>query len=251
VLAIAIPKRENLFRHLGAVTLAAALLGVSPAIAQSAVFRHGAPRKHGHSSSTSINWSGYASNSLGSGQYPSVSASWTQPAVDCTQTPTAYSSFWTGLDGDFTSNTVEQTGTDSDCSSGTPRYYGWYEMYPKGSFYFGGTVQPGDSMSASVTSRNGSFTLTLSDATQHWSQTTTQRLKSAKLASAEAIVEAPSSGGGVLPLADFGKAYFTAASLGPNPQAITMVSSSGATKAQPGGISGNGAFTDTWYSAGP
>jgi hypothetical protein len=232
--------------------LAAALLCVSPAIAQSAVFRHGAPRRHARSSSTSTNWSGYASNSLGAGHYTSVSASWTQPAVDCTKTPNGYSAFWAGLDGDFTSNTVEQTGTEADCSSGSPRYYGWYEMYPKGSFYFGNVIQPGDKMSASVTSRNGSFTLTLTDGTK-WSATTTQRLRSAKLASAEVIVEAPSSAGGVLPLADFGTDSFTASSLTSalSPQAITMVSSSGATKAKPGAITSGGAFTDTWYSAGP
>jgi hypothetical protein len=230
--------------------LAAALLGVSPAIAQAVVFRHGAPRKFGRSTSTSVNWSGYAANS--SPPYTSVSGSWTQPAVDCQKTPTGYSSFWVGLDGDFTSNTVEQTGTDSDCSMGTPRYYGWYEMYPKGSFSFGGTVSAGDSMSASVTYGSGSFTLTLSDATQHWSKTTTQRLKSAKRASAEVIAEAPSSSGGVLPLADFGTADFTGSSLAPlNPQAITMVSSSGATKAAPSAMSSDGSFTDTWVSAGP
>lgn len=241
-----------MLRHLRTVMLAGVLLAVSPAIAQSAVFRHGAPRKFGRSSSTSTNWSGYASNSLGSGHYTSVSARWTQPTVNCVATPNGYSAFWTGLDGDFTSNTVEQTGTEADCSNGSASYYGWYEMYPKGSFFFGNTVKPGDSMSASVTSGSRSFTLTLSDSTQHWSATTHQRLNSAKLASAEAIAEAPSSGGGVLPLADFGNADFTSSSLAPlSPQAITMVSSSGATKAKPGTISSGGAFTDTWYSAGP
>jgi peptidase A4-like protein len=240
-----------LLRHLRTVMLAGALLAALPAIAQSAVFRHGAPRKFGRSSSSSINWSGYASNSLGSGHYPSVSAYWTQPAVNCLTTPNGYSAFWAGLDGDFTGNTVEQTGTEADCSSGSASYYGWYEMYPKGAFYFGKTVSPGDSMSASVTYGGGWFTLTLTDGTK-WTATTRQRLNSAKLASAEAIVEAPSSAGGVLPLADFVTANFTSSSLAPlNPQAITMVSSSGATKANPGAISSGGAFTDTWYSAGP
>jgi hypothetical protein len=231
--------------------LAGVLASVSPAIAQGAVFRHGAPRKYGHSSSSSTNWSGYASSSLGAGHYTNVSASWTQPAINCLMTPNGYSAFWAGLDGDFTSNTVEQTGTEADCSSGTPRYYGWYEMYPKGSFYFGKTVSPGDRMSASVTYGGGWFTLTLTDGIK-WTATTRQRMNSAKLASAEAIVEAPYSGG-VLPLADFGTANFTSSSLASlNPQAITMVTSSGATKATPGSMSpSNGAFTDTWLSVGP
>jgi hypothetical protein len=246
-----------LLRHLRAVTLAAVLLGVSPAIAESAVFRHGVPRKYGHSPSSSTNWSGYASSSLGAGQYSSVSAHWTQPTVTCPATGNYYSAFWAGLDGDFTSNTVEQTGTEADCSSGTARYYGWYEMYPKGSFYFGKTVSPGDSMSASVTYGGGWFTLTLSDATatpKAWSVTTRQRLNSAKLASAEAIVEAPSSAGGVLPLANFGTATFASSSLPPSAQAITMVTSSGTPtpKATPSTqIGSNGNFTDTWNSAGP
>jgi len=30
----------------------------------------------------------------------------------------------------FNSTSVEQLGTDSDCDSGTPSYYAWYEMYP-------------------------------------------------------------------------------------------------------------------------
>jgi hypothetical protein len=236
--------------------LAGVLIGVSPAIAHGAVFRHGAPRKYGHSSSSSTNWSGYASSSLGAGHYTNVSAYWTQPAVNCLTTPNGYSAFWAGLDGDFTSNTVEQTGTEADCSGGTPRYYGWYEMYPKGSFYFGKTVSPGDSMSASVKFSGGWFTLTLADGTAHWTATTRQRLNSAKLASAEAIVEAPSSAGGVLPLADFGTAptpaTFASSSLGPNPQAITMVTSNGTPKATPSTpIGSNGSFTDLWNSAGP
>jgi hypothetical protein len=186
-----------------------------------------------------------------------VSAQWTQPAVDCLTTPNASSAFWTGLDGDFTSNTVEQTGTEADCSGGTASYYGWYEMYPKGSFYFGKTVRPGDRMSASVAYSGGAFTLTLSDAggpqnPVPWTATTTQRLKSARLASAEAIVEAPYSGG-VLPLADFRTANFTSPTLAPlNPQAITMVTSSGTPKATPSTpIGSDGSFTDSWISAGP
>ena len=68
------------------------------------------------STTQSTNWSGYAATG-GSGAYTSVSGSWTEPTVTCSQT--AYSSFWVGLDG-YNSNTVEQTGTDSDCSGSTP-----------------------------------------------------------------------------------------------------------------------------------
>jgi hypothetical protein len=165
---------------------------------------------------------------------------------------TAYSSFWVGLDGD-TSSTVEQTGTDADCSGGTPQYYAWYEMYPKFPVNLSGTVRPGDHLSASVTTNgNGSFTLTITDSTQGWTNTTTARLKRAQLASAEVIAEAPSSSGGVLPLANFGTVSFSGAkangslltSSTPHLDPITMQSGS-TVKAQPSSIS-NGAFSVSW-----
>jgi hypothetical protein len=201
---------------------------------------------HRVTNSTSTNWSGYA---VTGNRFTSVSASWTEPTATCSTT--AYSSFWVGLDGD-TSGTVEQTGTDADCSGSTPRYYAWYEMYPKFPVNLSGTVRPGDNLSASVTTNgSGIFTLKITDSTQGWSNTTTARLKSAKLASAEVIAEAPSSSGGVLPLANFGKVNFTGATANgvsldklPNLDPITMVSGS-TVKAQPSGIS-SGAFSVTW-----
>ena len=202
---------------------------------------------HMRTNSTSTNWSGYA---VTGGRYTSVSASWTQPTATCSGT--AYSSFWVGLDGD-TSSTVEQTGTDADCSGSTPRYYAWYEMYPKFPVNLSGTVRPGDHLSASVTTNgSGTFTLTIADSTQGWTFTTNQRLKRATLASAEVIAEAPSSSGGVLPLANFGTVSFSGArangalltSSTPGIDAITMKSGS-TVKAQPGSIS-NGSFSVAW-----
>jgi len=202
---------------------------------------------HLRTNSTSTNWSGYA---VTGGRYTSVSSSWTQPAANCSGT--AYSSFWVGLDGD-TSNTVEQTGTDADCSGSTPQYYAWYEMYPKFPVNLKGTVRPGDHLSASVTTTGtGSFTLTITDSTQGWTNTTNARLKSAKLASAEVIAEAPSSSGGVLPLANFGTVGFSGSTVNgkvltsstPGLDPITMQSGS-TVKAQPSGIS-NGSFSVAW-----
>jgi len=202
---------------------------------------------HKTTNSTSTNWSGYASTGS---RFTSVSASWTEPTVICSGT--AYSSFWVGIDGD-TSNSVEQTGTSADCSGSTPQYYAWYEMYPKYPSNLSNTVQPGDSISASVTTDGvGRFTLTISDSTQHWNYSTTQRLKSAALASAEVIAEAPSSRSGVLPLANFGSVTFSSSTANgvslanaPNLDPITMASGS-TVKAQPGSISSNGGFSVTW-----
>lgn len=222
-----------------AAAVSAAAGGATPNL------KHG--RIHRITNSTSTNWSGYA---VTGSRFTSVSASWKQPTATCSAT--AYSSFWVGLDGD-TSNTVEQTGTDADCSGKSPQYYAWYEMYPKFPVNLSRPVTPGDTMTASVTTDGrGNFTLTISDTTRGWTNTTSARLKSAKLSSAEVIAEAPSSSGGVLPLANFGTASFTAAkangslltSTTPNIDPITMANGS-TVKAQPGSISG-GAFSVTW-----
>src|SRR5450755_4908524 len=114
----------------------------------------GAARTSAHSSSRttdeSTNWSGYAATGA-NGAFKSVSASWTEPTGKCTSRRSAqYSSFWVGLDG-FNSGSVEQTGTDVDCSGRTPVYYGWYEMYPAFPVNYTNTVRPGDHFSASVT----------------------------------------------------------------------------------------------------
>lgn len=227
----------------GVLVIAAAISATAGGAAQS--LRHG--RIHKITNSTSTNWSGYV---VTGSRFTSVSSSWTEPTAKCSGT--AYSSFWVGLDGD-TSNTVEQTGTDADCSGSTPQYYAWYEMYPKYPVNFSNTVRPGDHLSASVTTNgSGSFTLTISDSTQAWTKTITARLKSAKLASAEVIAEAPSSSQGVLPLANFGTVSFSGASANgalltsstPHIDPITMQSGS-TVKAQPGSIS-NGAFSVAW-----
>jgi hypothetical protein len=196
---------------------------------------------------TSTNWSGYAAVS---GHYTSVSASWTEPSVNCSST--SYAAFWVGLDGDG-SNTVEQTGTDSDCQGSSPTYYAWYEMYPKYPVDINQTVRPGDAMSASVTAvTSSSFKLVISDSTQGWTFQTTKSLSSAKLESAEAIAEAPSSSSGVLPLANFGTVNFSSTmvngqSIGSfSPQEIVMETSGGTVKAQPSALSGGTAFSVTW-----
>src|SRR5260221_51196 len=187
---------------------------------------------------------------------PTMRPAWMVWNIGCSSGQTAYSSFWVGIDGD-TTNTVEQTGTDADCSSGTPTYYAWYEMYPKfpvnlsPSLY---PVVPGDGITAEVSASGGSFTLKIADSTRGWSFTTNQRSRKAARGSAEWIAEAPSSSGGVLPLANFGTVSFSSCTANgaaicrnPNPDAITMVTSGGTVKAQPSGLgSGRAALSLAW-----
>jgi hypothetical protein len=235
----------------GSAALAAPLapLAQSPmrAAAGSAPFfiSHGGPA---HTTTTSTNWSGYAASGS---TYSSVSTTFTQPAVDCSKGD-GYSSFWVGLDG-YSSNTVEQTGTEADCSGGAATYSAWYEMYPKFPVTYSDTVRPGDSITETVTfSGSSSFTLTLSDSSRGWTRTVTKKLTNAKRSSAEVIAEAPYSGG-VLPLADFGKVSFTGSTVNGsplgdfNPVGINMVSSSGTPEATVSSLSG-GSFSITWNS---
>jgi hypothetical protein len=203
------------------------------------------PRFVKNTTTQSSNWSGYATDSS---TYTSVSSSWVEPSVSCSGT--AYSSFWVGLDG-YNSNSVEQTGTESDCSGSSPVYYAWYEMYPAYPVNFSNTVRPGDSISASVTASGSTFTLVVTDHTQGWSRTVRKTSSSAAKSSAEVIAEAPSSGSGVLPLADFHTANFSNSLV--NGQAIgnlnpveIVMASGGTVKAQPSGLSGGTAFSDTW-----
>ena len=227
----------------------------------------------------SYNWSGYAVTAA-PGAVTGVKGSWVVPAVQpgsCSSgTTNAYASFWVGMDG-FTSNTVEQAGTDSDCQNGAPTYYAWFEFYPHPAFLINSlAIRPGDLMEAEVhySPATRRFTVALNDLTTGQSFSTSTRVNSAQRSSAEWVAEAPSSSGGILPLADFGTAVYgvdntsvtgtseatvsgTTApigSFGSNVYQITMVSSSNPSvlKAAPSSLSSDGmSFSDRWVSAGP
>ena len=218
---------------------------------------------------TSSNWSGYAVTAAND-SVTDVKGSWIIPTVTCNSTD-AYASFWVGIDG-YGSNTVEQIGTDSDCVSGKPSYYAWFEFYPHFSYNIESvTLKPGDVVSAEVNySTSGRFTVSMNvNGSQAFSTST--KLNQAARSSAEWIIEAPWSGG-VLPLADFNTisygadhtavpntCYATIAkstapigSLPGNVLAITMTADNGATKSLPSSLSTDkSSFTDAWYSAGP
>jgi len=108
-------------------------------------------------------WAGYA---VTGADFTSVQGSWIVSAVDCTKTPNTDSSEWVGIDG-WTSNTVEQTGTDADCIGKTPYYYVWYEFYPLNTVVINSvSIAPGDKFSASVTyDGNKEYTVTITNDT--------------------------------------------------------------------------------------
>jgi len=207
----------------------------------------------GHATATSTNWSGYAATT---GTYTSVSASWTEPTGTCSGSA-KYSSFWVGLDG-YNSNSVEQTGSEVDCSGSRAVYYAWYEMFPTASVSYSNTVRPGDHFNASVTyTGSNHFSLVISDTTQGWSHTTVGT-RSAPRSSAEVIVEAPccTASGGTLPLANFGTVNITGslangAALGNagGVTKITMINNSGQAKDRISSLSSGTSFSATWLRA--
>ena len=142
---------------------------------------------HGHEFSGG-NWGGYVSF----GSFTTATASWTEPSVTCTSTNDLFAP-WVGIDGDG-SSTVEQTGVATDCSSGSPVYQAWYEMYPASPVYYSTSSAPvsaGDHISATVTrTATNTYRLDISDTTKGWSKSVTKSLTS-RHASAEAIIESP------------------------------------------------------------
>jgi Peptidase A4 family len=177
---------------------------------------------HDVASSTSSNWGGYAVADSGANAMPTtfttVTGSWVLPAVTC-GTSNAYSSFWVGLGGFAgSSQALEQTGTEADCVRGQARYSVWYELVPAPAVTADLAVQPGDSITGTVTVSGTTVTMTLTNNTEGQSFTKTATVSSPDTSSAEWIAEAPascgSSGNGcrALPLANFGTVSFTNAS---------------------------------------
>jgi hypothetical protein len=196
------------------------------------------------------NWSGYAAHGT---RFTSASGSWTQPAADCgsvSRKQYTIAAFWVGLDG-FESNTVEQTGTESDCVGGKPLYRAWYELYPRPGFLISGKVAAGDALQAEVTQS----TLKLKDTTQGWTAEELFLPDSLAFSSADWIAEAPAKGR----LTPFGSVHFESASASTSGvanaaindeawsnDAITLVSNRGAILAEPGSLEAKGtAFTIT------
>lgn len=172
------------------------------------------------------NWSGYAAPGTG---FRSVSASWVVSRINCSGSPQqTFSAQWIGIDG-YSSNSVEQDGTEADCIGRSPYYGAWYEMFGDNSVNGGAEVSlsssrypvyPGDSMTASVSVSGTTWTLDIFDSTQGWSFSQPISWAGGQQSSAEWIVERPAvsnpNSGNPNPtlaaLSDFGVSGFTHAS---------------------------------------
>src|SRR3954467_5115543 len=96
-------------------------------LAAAAFFTASAPAAGATDAQASANWAGYAATGA---QFSKVSGSWVQPEASC-DSGTGDAAFWVGIGGATQeSSALEQTGTEVDCSSGSPVYSAWYELVP-------------------------------------------------------------------------------------------------------------------------
>jgi Peptidase A4 family len=203
----------------------------------------------------STNWSGYADTGS---SFSKVSASWTEPSATCSSRSEQLAAFWVGIDG-YSSNSVEQDGTLIECYQRKAYQYTWWEMYPTNAIQVvGQTLAAGDAITSTVTRSGTTYTLSVTDSTHTAdSFTETETCSSCANTSAEWIAEAPSSSSSVYPLADFGSWTASSASVTEGSTSgvissftddeITMVDSSGQTKALPGSLNSSGnSFPVTW-----
>jgi hypothetical protein len=231
---------------------------------------------------SSYNWGGYvAYNSTYA--VSKVVASWTVPAVanvsgsSCPDAQKTWdsNSVWVGIDG-VNDNTVEQTGTSSDCYYGTVQYYAWYEFSPANSVMVPFTITPGNGITADVAyvghnATGPQFTTTITDTTTKATYTSPKTAVHGALRhSADWIDESPSYDG-YLGLTHVAQVKFTGASAtiggvshpisgwGKNVYWFIMVdynfpytSTLAYAKAQPSALTASGnSFTMKWISDGP
>jgi hypothetical protein len=230
-------------------------------------FVHGRPSSTAGVASSAqqstFNWAGYADSSTAHGHFTRVSGAWTVPSVTCTAED-RITSDWVGLDG-FSSSTVEQDGTVSQCFEGRAVYYTWYEMYPAGTVAVGTTVEPGDQIKASVSRSGSAYTLAVTDSTRSansFSKNATCATTTCVDTSAEWIAERPSYSIGIAPEAQFSTVTFSAASetaagrtstisgySGTNDVITTIDATETYDIATVSGLTGGNAFKATWKNS--
>ncbi len=220
---------------------------------------------------TTQNWSGYAVTGT-NGTYNSVSSAWVQSALTCASiSKPSYSSYWVGLDG-FSNQTVEQIGTEANCSHGIATYGAWYEMYPSNPYEVSVrlSIHAGDHMSASVTytpaitmtvghrvitTKPATYVLSLTNVTSGGKfSIPLQPHQTYARSSAEVITEAPYSNG-VLPLANYGTVNYAGSLVNGQPmgsfsslQNIVMQNPAGMVSTPSTFDPTNQSFSVTWYN---
>jgi Peptidase A4 family len=169
--------------------------------------------KVGAATETSTNWAGYAVTHRR--PFTSVTGRWVQPAAACADLSATFSAFWVGLGGFSDSSfAVEQTGTLANCTSGTPSYTAWYELYPKPPVMLKMPVRPGDNFSATVSVSKKTVLIRIKNVTTGRLFTKKLQMRRPDVGSAEWVAEAPSGCDNAgncttLPLTNFGTVAFS------------------------------------------
>jgi Peptidase A4 family len=152
---------------------------------------------------SSNNWFGYNQGTLeqGAKQFNSIAGDWTVPTASQHAAGDEASSDWIGIGGGCVDagctvgdNTLIQTGTEQDVSSGSASYGAWWELIPGPSIAISNlTIRPGDHMHADISevvAGANAWTITLQNVTRGQTFTTTVPYASTH-ATAEWIEETP------------------------------------------------------------
>jgi hypothetical protein len=189
----------------------------------------------------SSNWAGYVAGGTDAttglpDAFSTVSGTWVEPKANCgsvSSTGPTSSAFWVGLGGNATSsNALEQTGTEADCTSDGTSYFAWYELVPAGSVRLALKVDPGNKISASVTVSGTHVSILMRNLSQGTTVSKTLSMADPDTSSAEWIAEAPSVCGASYSrcseqsLTNFGTVTFSSASTESNGHAGSISDSS-------------------------
>ncbi len=239
---------QKLFRKILPLVFLGLLIQVVPILGQQMTAQQvtDPASNTGRGLNQSNNWAGYIATG---GTFTSVSGSWIVPQVNATGTSSDVT--WVGIGG-TTSRDLIQTGTRAVVNNnGQVSYLAWYEMLPANSRKIPLTINPGDSVTASIDQQStNQWTISLRDITTGQNYQTNVTYASS-LSSAEWIEEMPVLGRSFIPLDNFGSVQFSALStvkdgtaLTPaqaNAHSIVMVNHSGQVLAQPSALGSDGA----------
>jgi len=212
---------EGEYFHNGRVTIGFRLLGEDAKQTTNSVLnpdglRNGIVRYAKHF--LSENYAGYAATDLnGTAAYHKVTGRWTVPTVSCSPGETSDAGIWVGMSNNSSDTSLlAQLGTDAGCLDGLPLYAMWWEMFPAPPVAINGFVQPGDSITTSVTFANSQFQLALDNSQEGVHFSTVKQGKVSDTSNAECITEAPFSvdnpatnSGHIVPLTDFGTVHIS------------------------------------------
>jgi len=214
------PNILNFPLTLSLILAATLTLGQNTALAQTA--QSTAPNS-GAGINSSYNWAGYVATG---GSFTSVTGSWIIPQIPTTSGLTGDAS-WIGIGG-VTNTDLIQAGTQALTNTNglAVAYQAWYETLPGYSQPISITVNPGDSITATINEQTqNQWAISLRDNTNGQNFQTVVPYSSS-LSSAEWIEEMPSQQNGeFIPLDNFGTIQFSGDTTVKNGQSLNLAQS--------------------------